>query len=163
MKEMLDTTIIAVVSDRFPELLDDLTCFGWLWVKAAGEIVRLNGEDELAAFTESLAKHYRNYPEIPDCQERLLFALVAQGCSPEMVGKALAVARDACGVSPSFTLWRRAGSLPGRWQTWSFTRQFLSHPVCLTRGEFPDQLGLTRYISQIGQRYQRLIAQTGAA
>ena len=148
-----DSTIIAAVSGRFPELLEGLTCFGWIWIRAAAEVMKLEGEQQLADFVCDLADHYRALPEIPDNRERLLFALVAQRCHLDMITKALAVARDASGLHPSFTLWRQAGSLPGRWQSWSFTRQFLSHPVCLTHGEFPDQLGLAGYVKDVEQHY----------
>ncbi len=157
-----DTTIITAVSGRFPELLDDLTSFGWLWVKAAVGVLKIETEQQLAEFVVALAKNYRHFPEIPDCRERLFFALAAQSCYLEMIGKALAVARDACELPASFTLWRQSGSLPGKWQTWRFTRSYLSHPVCLTHGQFPDQLGLTGYIIKVEQRYLRMLEPAGA-
>jgi len=68
---------------------------------------------------------YGRYPEIPDEQERLKFALAAYNAGRGNINKALEIARDRDGFPASCKKWKALGSPPGRWQTWKYSKQFL--------------------------------------
>lgn len=158
-----DTTMFAAVVSRFPELIEDLTHFGWLWVKASVLVLEIKTDGQLAEFVAGLAECYRALPEIIVHKDRLFFALAAERCELAMINKALVVARDTCGAPGSFTRWKKCGSLPGEWQCWSYSQQHLSHPVCLTSGQLPDQALLIEYVQQVEEQYQQLFDRAGGS
>lgn len=90
--------------------------------------------------------------EIADSNERLKFALAAYNCGRGYVNKALELAYKAeHGIDMPAG---HRGALPGKWQTWNYTKKFLDSPACVIGGKTPDAAQVTNYVDRIWARYE---------
>jgi len=92
---------------------------------------------------------YGRLSEIPDEQERLRFTLAAYNAGRGNVNKTLRLARKSEGLPFGFMDWKRAGSPPGKWQTWRYSKKYL---VNFT-GDYSKET-LT-YVSKIERFYRK--------
>ena len=86
-----------------------------------------NPESNINAGVAYLWYLYSKFAEIPDEQERLKFALAAYNAGRGNINEMLEYARDSEGLPVSYKLWKVAGSKKGKWQTWDYSKQFLSY------------------------------------
>ncbi len=109
-----------------------------------------------------LATQYRKLAEIPPYGSRLRLAFASYNGDRGYVNVALALARKGEGLPFGFHAWRKAGSLPGVWQTWQQASRFLADPDCLARGRRPDHEQMTDYVQRIEARAQHYLREHAA-
>ncbi len=71
------------------------------------------------------------FPEIPDEEERLKFALASYNGGRGYVNKAIEISYDCEFAKPIPT--GHKGAKPGRWQTWCHTSAYLCSPYCFIK------------------------------
>lgn len=104
--------------------------WSWVWRKLGRADPETkdpyNPEDAIAACCLLMAHLEASFPEIPDPGERYRFALAAYNTGRQNINRALAYAREACGLPASHAQWSLAGRPAGPWQRWAFASRFLS-------------------------------------
>ena len=93
---------------------------------------------------------YGKYEEIPDCHERLCFALAAYNAGRRNINEMLEHARLSFGHPPSYSDWKKMGSLGGEWQKWHYSKRFLTNVT----GECAKET--LNYVSRVERYYHRL-------
>lgn len=111
-------------------------------------------EQNLMAGIRYLRIQYTHFPEIPSHDEKLKFSLAAYNGGRGYVNKAMELAYEAQ-VGAEMPRGHK-GALPGKWQTWDFTKDYLKSPDCLVNGRRPDWKQMTDYVEKIWANYTRL-------
>lgn len=94
---------------------------------------------------------YTHFPEVPDHNEKIKFALASYNGGRGYVNKALALAYQVEHGVPMPQGGK--GAHPGKWQTWNFAKELLKYPQCAVNGKTPDWKQMTEYVERIWSRY----------
>ena len=92
------------------------------------------------------------WPEIPDAEERLRFALASYNAGPGHISVAAAAARQAEGQPRKYTAWRFAGSPPGARLSWAHTENSVG--VDSVRGRYADAKQCLDYVRKVMARIE---------
>lgn len=103
----------------------------------------------LEAGVRYLQQQFEAFGELPQYYDRVSAALASYNGGRGYVNKALALARQACGVSDLAT--------PGPWQRWDVASAFLADPRCVVGGKRPDAAQMLVYVARIRAIHYRLI------
>ncbi len=95
-------------------------------------------ETNLKAGISYLKQQYDHFPEIPDPQERLKFALASYNGGRGYVNRAIALARKE----------------DAPWQTWDGVKEYLKSEDCSVGGKHPDHRQIITYVDRIWTDYQ---------
>jgi len=109
----------------------------------------LDPERNIKAGIKYLWECYKRYPEIPDDSERLRFACAAYNAGRGNINKMLEYARASESLESSYKKGKKKGSIGGKWQTWGYSKRFLS----LVTGDHSKET-LT-YITRIEKYYRK--------
>jgi len=159
-----DEIIKDAIAKHFPALLTDLGADAWLYIKAQvwqesrfnpnakspcgaqGLMQLMPGEFEIAnpfdpaenvnVGVAYLAEQYAHFPEIPDCTERLKFALASYNGGRGYVNAAEHLAKQRINFD---------------WQQWVNTREYLK--TCVCNGRTPDWKQMWGYVDVIFQHF----------
>lgn len=102
-----------------------------------------------------LRTQYSHFPEIPDHNEKLKFALASYNGGRGYVNRALKLAYEFEHGVPMPRGHKEV--LPGKWQRWEFTKEKLKASDCIVRGRRPDHKQMIDYVARIWAGYQRLL------
>jgi len=97
-----------------------------------------NPETNLKAGIAYLKQQYDRFPEIPDQQERLKFALASYNGGRGYINRAIALARKE----------------DAPWQTWDGVKNYLAAADCTVGGKHPDHRQIVTYVDRIWADYQ---------
>jgi len=95
-------------------------------------------ETNLKAGITYLKQQYDRFPEIPDNQERLKFALASYNGGRGYINRAITLARKE----------------DAPWQTWDGVKQYLASTICTVGGKHPDHRQIIAYVERIWADYQ---------
>jgi len=132
--------------------------------KEQGEIKLFDPETNLALGVNYDRWLFDRFPEIPNEEERMKFALAAYNGGRGYVNKAIEISYDCefgCEIPPG-----HKGSAPGRWQTWCHTSAYLCSPYCVIKnletGKTlkPDYRQILDYVDHIWEKYEFIRLQT---
>ena len=98
-----------------------------------------NPETNLKTGIAYLKQQYDRFPEIPDPQERLKFALASYNGGRGYINRAIALARKE--------------DVP--WQTWDGVKPYLAAADCTVGGKHPDHRQIVTYVGRIWEDYAR--------
>ncbi len=96
-----------------------------------------NPETNLKAGIAYLKQQYDRFPEIPDQQERLKFALASYNGGRGYINRAIALARKE----------------DAPWQTWECVKAYLAAADCTVGGKHPDHRQIINYVNHIWTDY----------
>jgi len=96
-----------------------------------------NPETNLKAGITYLKQQYDRFPEIPDKQERLKFALTSYNGGRGYINRAIALARKE----------------DAPWQIWDGVKQYLTSANCTVGGKHPDHRQIIAYVDMIWTDY----------
>jgi len=94
-------------------------------------------ETNLKAGITYLKQQYDRFPEIPDKQERLKFALASYNGGRGYINRAISLARKE----------------DAHWQTWDGVKQYLKSEDCSVSGKHPDHRQIITYVDMIWTDY----------
>ena len=97
-------------------------------------------ESNLKAGIAYLKQQYERFPEIPEKQERLQFALASYNGGRGYINRAIALARKE----------------DAPWQTWEGVKRHLESDDCSVSGKHPDHRQIIAYVDSIWNDYARL-------
>ena len=93
-------------------------------------------------------EQYDHLKEIPDICERLKFSLASYNGGRGWINLAMEIAYAYEKEEPMPH--GHIGAKPGLWQTWEFTKRFLSRPDCQdAHGKHPDHKQMIDYVEKI--------------
>ena len=101
-------------------------------------MVLFDPKENVRAGVTYLKRQYDRFPEIPDKQERLKFALASYNGGRGYINRAIALARKE--------------NAP--WQTWDGVKQYLKSEDCSVSGKHPDYRQIINYVDRIWTDYQ---------
>ena len=87
-----------------------------------------------------LKQQYDRFPEIPDCPERLKFALASYNGGRGYINRSIALARKE----------------DAPWQTWEGVKRHLESDECAVSGKHPDHRQIIAYVDSIWNDYTSL-------
>ena len=95
-----------------------------------------------------LRQQFKAFAELPQFDDRLSAALASYNGGRGYVNKALALARQACGIADTVT--------PGPWQRWDVAGAYLLDARCVVAGKRPDAAQMLIYVARIRAIHYRL-------
>lgn len=111
----------------------------------------LDPEKNLSAGIRYLYMQYLHFPEIPEHEERLKFALASYNGGRGYINKALELAYEFEFNEPMPA--GHNGAKPGNWQTWQYSKEKLKTSLCRVNRRTPDWKQIIGYIEKIWPRY----------
>jgi membrane-bound lytic murein transglycosylase F len=101
-------------------------------------VMLFDPEENIRAGIIYLKRQYDRFPEIPDKQERLKFALASYNGGRGYINRAIALARKE----------------DAPWQTWDGAKRYLESDDCSVSGKHPDHRQIINYVDRIWADYQ---------
>ena len=107
---------------------------------------------------------FDRFPEIPNEEERMKFALAAYNGGRGYVNKAIEISYD-CEFGEPIPAGHR-NARPGRWQLWCHTSAYLCSPYCVIKDRKtgktlkPDYRQILDYVDHIWEKYEFIKLQT---
>ena len=107
---------------------------------------------------------FDRFPEIPNEEERMKFALSAYNGGRGYVNKAIEISYD-CEFGEPIPAGHR-NARPGRWQLWCHTSAYLCSPYCVIKDRKtgktlkPDYRQILDYVDHIWEKYEFIKLQT---
>jgi membrane-bound lytic murein transglycosylase F len=88
-----------------------------------------------------LKRQYERFPEIPDHNEKLKFALASYNGGRGYINQAIALARKE----------------DAPWQIWEGVKPYLAKPDCMIGGKHPDHRQIINYVGRIWADYSQFL------
>jgi hypothetical protein len=111
-------------------------------------------EQNLRAGIRYLRDQYRHFPEIPDTDERIRFALAAYSCGRAYINRALEIYYEEEFGEPMPPGHR--GARPGNWQRWECASVALLYDRCRVNGRMCRYEEVLRYVRDVWALYRKM-------
>jgi hypothetical protein len=132
--------------------------------KEQGEIKLFDPETNLSLGMKYDRWLFDRFPEIPNDEERMKFALAAYNGGRGYVNKAIGISYD-CEFGEPIPAGHR-NARPGRWQTWCHTSAYFCSPYCVIKNPKtgktlrPDYRQILDYVDFILEKHEFIRLQT---